>query len=236
MNDVGEPCARESHARFDRGPLAKRAPGGERDEKPSGQRHSPPAHRTASGLPHRLAACWAGDNSSVVRDGRLLPDVVDVGQEPVDGEGESTEQAAGHDGGHDGSGYPVARSSETLMTVVVPGEGIHSPRRYDGFVSSGGGELRTDRNQVDGRQQRAKATEHESHGLKNDPHGLVLASCVPRPVWSTGGVDDAPITTAGSTSMNRVMMSSGAPRPPMIPPSGDGDDVSPAENQCGANG
>ena len=58
MNDVGEPCAGEPHARFDRGPLAKRATGStETDEKPygpaSGTGHGPTA--TASGLPHR---CW----------------------------------------------------------------------------------------------------------------------------------------------------------------------------------
>jgi len=36
MNDVGEPCAGEPHARFERGPLAQ------------------PGHRATSGLPHRL--------------------------------------------------------------------------------------------------------------------------------------------------------------------------------------
>src|ERR1700681_2535459 len=47
MNDVGKPCARKSHARFERGPLAKRNAHGEMehapDEKSSGL--SPPTYR-----------------------------------------------------------------------------------------------------------------------------------------------------------------------------------------------
>ena len=42
MNDVGKPCAREPHARFDRGPLANLAPN-EMDEQPTGQRPVPKA-------------------------------------------------------------------------------------------------------------------------------------------------------------------------------------------------
>jgi hypothetical protein len=38
VNDVGEPCAGEPHARFDRGPLAKRDESEWKDEEPSGQR------------------------------------------------------------------------------------------------------------------------------------------------------------------------------------------------------
>jgi hypothetical protein len=41
MNDVGKPCAGEPHARFDRGPLAKRDTRPTKtDEKPTGQRPS----------------------------------------------------------------------------------------------------------------------------------------------------------------------------------------------------
>ncbi len=42
MNDVGKPCAREPHARFDRGPLANLATN-EMDEQPTGQRPVPKA-------------------------------------------------------------------------------------------------------------------------------------------------------------------------------------------------
>ena len=42
MNDVGKPCAREPHARFDRGPLANLATN-EMDEQPTGQRPVPEA-------------------------------------------------------------------------------------------------------------------------------------------------------------------------------------------------
>ncbi len=55
VNDVGEPCAGEPHARFDRGPLATLTHGETEpapDGKPTGL--SPPTSRPsqASGLPH----------------------------------------------------------------------------------------------------------------------------------------------------------------------------------------
>ena len=54
VNGVGKPCAGEPHARFDRGPLAKR----DRDwprwaSKRDAQRLTPVNGRSASGLPHR---------------------------------------------------------------------------------------------------------------------------------------------------------------------------------------
>ena len=42
MNDVGEPCAGEPHARFDRGPLADQHTMDETNEQPEGQRSVPP--------------------------------------------------------------------------------------------------------------------------------------------------------------------------------------------------
>src|SRR3954453_16075385 len=67
VNDVGEPCAREPHARFERGPLAKRTlkarPKRAPDGKPPGL--SPAAYkRTTSQRPtsrrvwHMLSAGW----------------------------------------------------------------------------------------------------------------------------------------------------------------------------------
>ena len=53
MNDVGEPCAGEPHARFDRGPLATAAtPDRGRTRKPRAQRLRPAPTDQASGLPH----------------------------------------------------------------------------------------------------------------------------------------------------------------------------------------
>ena len=46
MNDVGKPCAGEPHARFERGPLAKRRHLRETGEKPTGQRPVPAATTT----------------------------------------------------------------------------------------------------------------------------------------------------------------------------------------------
>jgi hypothetical protein len=48
MNDVGEPCAGEPHARFDRGPLATR-------NKPCGGRWS-----RAGALKHATTTAWSG--------------------------------------------------------------------------------------------------------------------------------------------------------------------------------
>ena len=59
MNGVGEPCAGEPHARFDRGPLA-RTPHGETEHAPDRETGGtepvrPTGHRQTSGLPHRDA-------------------------------------------------------------------------------------------------------------------------------------------------------------------------------------
>ena len=66
MNDVGEPCAGERHARFDRGPLAHTAQRMQgNDEKASAQRLPPQQGGKASGLPHYAAL--QNVSSSVLR-------------------------------------------------------------------------------------------------------------------------------------------------------------------------
>ena len=58
MNDVGKPGAGEPHARFDRGPLAKRQPRRAGTTRQPGNRRDrarpPTARRPASGLPPAL--------------------------------------------------------------------------------------------------------------------------------------------------------------------------------------
>ena len=57
MNGVGEPCAGEPHARFDRGPLASRRPwrGGTRTQRETRgtEPTRPTCERATSGLPHQ---------------------------------------------------------------------------------------------------------------------------------------------------------------------------------------
>jgi hypothetical protein len=68
MNSVGEPCAGEPHARFDRGPLATPAQVTETGEKPKGQRRVPttttdkPAAYLTAGQRCRsvVMGCFAG--------------------------------------------------------------------------------------------------------------------------------------------------------------------------------
>lgn len=56
MNDVGKPCARNPHARFDRGPLAKRTTVDDERETRGPAPGTRPPRRPASGLPYHLAA------------------------------------------------------------------------------------------------------------------------------------------------------------------------------------
>ena len=63
MNGVGEPCAREPHARFDRGPLAKLRPRRDGTHAPNGETLGtepvrPTGSRPANGLPHPPRARW----------------------------------------------------------------------------------------------------------------------------------------------------------------------------------
>ena len=61
MNDVGEPCAGEPHARFDRGPLARRltTPDGRRSASPA---PTTPTSHQPSGLPHRY---WSPSQQNI---------------------------------------------------------------------------------------------------------------------------------------------------------------------------
>ena len=52
MNDVGKPCAGNPHARFERGPLAKRNDRTEMGEKAEAQHPTPGTERPTSGLPN----------------------------------------------------------------------------------------------------------------------------------------------------------------------------------------